>query len=300
MQPLPQTPVPFHEDRKWLLIGAVAASIFMIVGNLAFYPMARERTDVAAIFVAVWIGVLFGQAGIGVIWLILGPTVVWIRVVIAGMAYFTLAGAGLIGLLASGTTPSSAQQQVSALLDFPILLASAGIPLGLLRLFFGWQIQWDGNPTKSNPRQFSLGNLLMMTTLIAALLGMAQQANSLSRMDLAQFWISMLVGSLAFMLLGAIALLPASLLMTRYSLWGGIGLGCFTLFMYACSVYIMIQLSEMYGGVPSALEIAKFFGIVACSYLGFLVTLCLPLVVACRCGYRLVTGANKSRSNGST
>lgn len=298
MQPLPQEPSPFAEDRKWLLLGVLATWIFMIAGNLAYYPMAGEGTTVTSIFVAVWVGVLFGQAGIGIIWLSFGPPTAWIRVVGAGMAYLTLAGAGLTGLLAREflgfeVTPSSVQQQISALLDFPILLVSAGIPLGLLRLLLGWQIQREGTPVKSNPRQFSLGNLLLFTTLIAALLAMAQQADRLSKTDSGDFWGFLLVGSLAFMLLGAAALLPASLLMTRYSLWGGIGLACFILLMYASSVYVMIQLSGIYGGVPSRLEIAKFFGIAACSYLGFLATLCLPLLVARRCGYRLVMGGRK-------
>ena len=102
-----------------------------------------------------------------------------------------------------------------------------------------------------------------------------------------------MIGSLAFMLLGAIALLPASLLMTRYSLWGGIGLGCSILLMYSCSVFFLVQLSGMYGGVPSGLDIAKFFGIAACSYLGFLITLCLPFMLLRRCGYRLVMGGKK-------
>lgn len=303
MQPDPQTPYPFHWNRRWLLLGAVAAGVFMIAGNLAFYPMAREGSDIASIFVAFWIGVLLGQAGLGIIWLCFGPPAAWIRVVGAGMAYLALGGAGLIGLLARESfglevTFSSVQQEVSALLDFPILLASAGIPLGLLRLCWGWSIQQEGSPAKSNPGQFSLGNLLLLTTLNAVLLGMGQLADRISRTESVEFWGFMMIGSLAFMLLGVAVLLPASLLMSRYSLWGGIGLCCSTLFLFGCGAFFMVGLAGMYGGTPSVLEIGQFFGIAACSYLGFLVTICLPLLVLRRYGYRLMMGGRVKRTDG--
>ena len=116
MQLIRQSTAAIDEDRKWLLIGGVAAGVFMIAGNMALYPMAEEETDkaiVLMVYFAVWGGVLFGQAGLTAIWLGLGRPTALVRVVGAGVAYLVLAGSYLIGYLGGNPSRSSSSASMA-------------------------------------------------------------------------------------------------------------------------------------------------------------------------------------------
>ncbi|MFN0019014.1 MAG: hypothetical protein ACKVP0_12190 [Pirellulaceae bacterium] len=305
MRPLPQTPAPFQEDRKWLLIGAVAAGIFVIAGNLAHYPLTEEQSDQATvlrIYLAVWGGVLFGQVGLTAIWLGLGRPSALVRVVGAGVAYVVFAGSYLTGYLVRESFKiefisfDGMEQHLAVILSIPILIVTAASPLWLLRLFFGWHIQHQRVAVPRDSRQYSIGSLILLTTLIAVLLGIGLQACRLSEEQPRDFCLILGAWCLSALILAATTLLPASLFLSQYPLLGLGILAGVAACLYGVVIWWIIQIALSFGGKLSDPDIWGFLGLCGCPILGFLVTLGLPLVAMRRCGYRLVIGGNSGQA----
>ena len=307
MQPLPQPSAALDEDRKWLLIGGVAAGVFMIAGNMALYPMAEDETDkaiVLMIYLAVWGGVLFGQAGLTAIWLGLGRPSALVRVVGAGVAYLVFAGSYLTGYLGRESFKiefisfDGMEQQVAAILAIPILIVTAAAPLWLLRLSFGWHIGHNSSPPAFNSRQYSIGSLILLTTLIAVLLGSGLQACRLSEEPPLDFWLILGSWCLAAFILTATTLIPACLLLSRYPLLGFGILAGVVACLYGAVIWMIIAVSRSFGGKLSDPDLWGSIALCGCPILGYIATLVPPLVALRRGGYRLVMGGRKEAKNG--
>ena len=306
MEFLSQLPENAAERRLWLLNAIIVVGMIMGAGNLALYPVTREQTIPGNVYGFLWVGTIFGQAGLVAVWLALGQPGPLLRLAVAGAAFLVLAGAFLTGYfyresLEDTFSFDGIAQLASAVLTLPIFLAAATAPLWLLRVYLGWHIR-DGNspPAATNFRQYSIRSLIMLTTLVAVLLGAGLQANRLAGGDPLGYWFSIFGLSLAILIVSAATLIPAALLLSRYPLVGfcvltGVATGIFVL-----TVLFVLSIIRSFGGSLASAEIWGTIGLFACPLLGFLVTLCLPLCALRRYGYRLVTGARKSKSDGST
>ena len=182
------------------------------------------------------------------------------------------------------------EQQIAVLLSIPILVVTAAAQLWLLRLFFGWHIQHERDPVPSHSRQYSIGSLILLTTLIAVLLGIGLQSCRLSEQLPRDFWLILGVWCMAALILAATTLLPASLFLSRYPFLGLGILAGVAACLYGVMIWWIIQVALSFGGKLSDPDIWGFIGLCGCPILGFLGTLGLPLLVVRRSGYRLVMG----------
>jgi hypothetical protein len=244
-----------------------------------------------------WEGVVFGQVGLAAIWLALGRPRALVRIYGAGAAFVSLGGAYLIGYLwresfdDALTRFEGLPQQIEAILLVPIFTFSAAAPLWLLRLFLGWQIRQESSRAASNSRQYSISGLVLLTTLVAALLGVAVQACRINLTPPGEFWLGLFGWSLGLSLLSVLLLLPAALLTSRHPILGAALLCIFTLILYTIlACYTLAILRAFGGGTPALIEDVRVIAFIGCPFLGLLVTLCVPLAAVRWLGYRLVMG----------
>lgn len=299
MQTFLEASDPRAEIRWWLLGGALTFVVLMAAGNMALYPLAQIKAiwSVEVVYNVFWFGVLVGQGGVVAIWLGLGRSSALIRVAGAGLIFAALGGACLVGYLLwesfEGKIVSFNDwaELGATILGIPIFIFAAAAPLWLMRLF-GWEIRCADSPAAARFqfRQYSIGNLIFLTSLVAVLLGCGQQAAHLSGTDSLEFWALMLMWGLATFILSAATLIPAALLLSRYPLLGlGILTGV-TATVYGVAIWYILALVNAFGGSPSSGATWAAIGLAGCPFVGFLFTICLPLVVVRKCGYRLMMG----------
>ncbi len=302
MQPL-QPPPTSDDSHRWLSLLGISFGTILALGNLAFYPAGEGLGKVGAVFTAVWFGVFLGQAGLGVIWLGLGKAKELFRLATAGVAYLAAVATWLAGLLGwklvHGSGVSNWTELAEPLLVLPLCIMSAVVPLWLLRLFAGWCIHHAGSPPNPHSiRQFSISSLILLTTLVALLLGLGQQVARLEAKEPLEFWMSMVGVFLLAMVASAATLVPAVVLLTRFPALSGIvvvvlGIVYFVVASLFAAVFAAIGKKAL-----TAEELAGIYGMTSCPFIGFLFTLFLPLAVLRWCGYRLVVVSNPTKPGG--
>lgn len=301
MQSLPPSLPPSlpanDEDRRWLLVGAMAAGCFLMVGNGAQYSLAIGDTTSGNIVAAVWGVVMLGQAALAALWLGIGTLGALTRTASTVAAYLLLAGAFVFGVLIHHFNdvqfPDFSNWLGAPLLGIPIFIAAAAAPLWLLRLLLGCLVQREGSVPAMRARQFSIGQLMVLTTLVAVLLGAGIQACRLSKEPPLEFWLMMGGWSIAVFVLSSAVLIPAVIVLSRF--WRlGLGiLAIVTSAIYGLVVWFFLALASLFGNSPDQRQIWTIVGMCACPFSVFLLTLLLPILGLRRCGYRLVMGGKK-------
>lgn len=299
MQHSPQ-PERVQKDQRWLRLPMISLGILLALGNLAFYPAGEGLGKGGVIFTAVWFGVLVGQAGLGAIWLGLGNAKELFRLATAGGAYLAAVAmwlAGLLGWQLADDFDSSKWAELAVpLLVLPLCIMSAAVPLWLLRLFAGWCIHHEGSPP--NPlsiRQFSISNLMLLTTLVALLLGLGQQVARLEAKEPLEFWMSMGGVFLAAMIASAATLVPAVAALTRFPALSGIVVVVLGIVYFVVASLFAALLAAIGKRTLPTDELAGIYGMTSCPFIGFLSTLFLPLLVLRWRGYRLVVRSPDKR-----
>jgi len=293
--------------------------MLMSIGNLALYPVSRhedhmnvvwqergsdevarqenEKT-VKYVFCALWCGVMFGQAALVAVWLGLGPPGALVRVVAAAAAYLVLGGAFMAGLLwreYTGGDYFGTSRQAAPFFGLPIFIVTAAAPLWLLRFFFGWHIRDESRAAPSHTRQFSIGHLMVLTALMAVLMGAAMEAYRRTEDRSLPLWLDLGRGWAATLVLSTAMLIPAALLLSRHLLLGIGIIMVVTAGILGVVIWFILAFIKAFGSSPSDAETWAVIGFAACPFFGFLVTLCLPLVAVRLCGYRLVMDEGRTK-----
>lgn len=259
MHSLPPSPLPIDEDRRWLLVGAMAAGCFLMVGNAAQYWFAISDTTSGKIVAAVWGGVMLGQTALAALWLGLGPAGTFTRVASTVAAYLLLASMFLVGVLSNKFGDDIFDDFnimfVAPLLGIPLFIAAAAAPLWLLRLLLGCRVRREGSAAETRARQFTIGQLMALTTFIAVLLGAGIQSCRLSEEPPVEFWLMMGGWSLAFFLLSSVILFSAALLLSRLWRWGLGILALATAIVYGLVTCLFLTLATLFGNVPDQRQI---------------------------------------------
>lgn len=304
MHSLPPSPPPIDEDCRWLLAGEIAAGCFLMIGNAAQYSFAISDTTSGNIAAAVWGGVMLGQTALAALWLGLGPAGTFTRVASTVAAYLLLAGMFLVGVLSNKFGDDAFDDfntmLAAPLLGIPLFIAAVAAPLWLLRLLLGCQVRREGSAAETRARQFTIGQLMTLTTFIAVLLGAGIQSCRLSEEPPVEFWLMMGGWSLAFFFLSSVILFPAALLLSRF--WR-LGLGILSLataIVYGLVVWFFLALASLFGNSPDQRQIWTIVGMCACPFAGFLLTLLLPILGIRKCGYRLAMRSKSEKKVPST
>lgn len=293
MQSFPQPVLLTRPAQPTLPIALICVGIALAAGNIALYPIVSELEKVGFVFVAVWYGALIGQAALVAIWLAVGNAKELVRLATAGIAY----GAGAMTLLAgfffwegpNGMQSANWSELASPFLIFPLGIIAAAFPLWLLRLFAGWCIHHRQAPPNSRSiRQYSIRSLILLTTLVALMLGLGQQVARLENKGPLESWMPMGVVFLAAMIWSGATLIPAVVLLTRFPALAGLGLIAPSI-AYFAAASLLVSLNIAFGGKPPTnQELWGIYGIASCPFLGYLVALFLPLAILRWAGYRLV------------
>ncbi len=215
------------DDPPRLAIGLGCIATIIAVGNVAYYPLLKTESRFGFIFIAIWFGVFVGQAGLGAIWLALGNANELFRLATAGGAYAAVAAMCFAGFFGwegpNGIQSANWSELASSLLVLPMYLMAAAAPLWLLRILAGWCIHHPSSPpTRLSIRQFSISSLILLTTIVALMLGLGQQAARLDANEPLDFWMSMVGVFLVAMVASATTLVPAAVLLTRFPALSGI------------------------------------------------------------------------------
>jgi hypothetical protein len=270
------------------------------LGNAALYPLLREQIPATTVFALAWIGVIFAQIGLGGIWLALGRPGALVRIVLAGGALLILVSSYLAGFLwreSYDGRPSSFQQQLEIVPLIPLVASTAAIPLWILRMFFGWEIRrMTSVPVPAPPpRQYSIGGLLVLTSLIASLLAAALQAQRFMRMESLEFWLAVGACCLGTLVISAVTLIPSAISVSHPFKGLGLLMGVAAILGVCLALFVLIALQSL-GGSLRREEIYWTLGGVTALLNGFVLTLGVSLYAVRSCGYRLMMGRN-SKAN---
>ena len=144
--------------------------------------------------------------------------------------------------------------------------------------------------------QFSIGDLMVVTTLIAVLLGGGLVC---FRVEMVPLEVWQVLGGcwVASFILGAAVPIPAVLLLSRYPLRAFGALIVIAVGIHTLAAWLILAFPRAFGGTQTSFHTGPTLGVAAGVFLGFLLTLCLPLWAVRQFGYRL---AMRGRASNTT
>ena len=171
-----------HEDPTRQQPQALIVSLIFLFAacDLMAPVLLRGAHDRGGEILAVMLGGAFaGQAGLLAVWAVFGPGSLLVRSLMVTSVGMLLGCATVFGALLAGAPPAEFRGIIPSIAIMPLLFLAVQSPVWLLRLAVGGRIVLRGmeeTASPANPRQFSIGDLLVTTTLVAICLGLAQLA----------------------------------------------------------------------------------------------------------------------------
>ncbi|MBC7854841.1 MAG: hypothetical protein IAF94_15520 [Pirellulaceae bacterium] len=278
MNGTPKSNAAFSPLRQgWLVVGIAGA---IAIGNMVMSILCQQNNFLARLAVP-WYGTLVAQMGLLCTWSVFANIAGWRRVVgILGLSALIF-GPLVIGYVVAFRDrefPTLLRISAGFVLLILIITTTTQLPLWILKIFFGWRIGNERTQPSDRRRQFSIRHLLVLTAVIGLLIVATQTMIGLLRV---RGWV-VLPGVAAIMLLPGIGMLisvvPALvvILRVRQPLWRGWNI-------FWTAILSFIGLAGLVTGAEGSVGV--IFLVV-----GLPIGLSLPLALARREGYRLMTG----------
>jgi hypothetical protein len=230
-----------------ILVGFAA---LCCAGDASFTYFATSRGPTTAIAILLWaiLGMMSAQACVLSVWLVLGDEPLQQRVALVSLAFLAAASSWALGGALTLDIDQSFNSQTEWKIVYflgliPVILLGLSIPLLIMRFFFSRRIARSSSPRAfagKNSYRFSIGQLLILTTLIGIVGGGIEITKNLINPQVNHWVIGGVVTaySLAVGLLVVVPFVIALLRQDRRSFWLFV-LGVYVLLIGAAVIPIM-------------------------------------------------------------
>jgi len=289
----PASPRAAEAEPEWMLGAIVAVSLAILAyGNLAILPVVYLLNATHPGFVLggailfFTAGSIVGQSALQAILVVWGGGPLWQRLawhlVLIELAFLPW---GLVYYFAAWHDATAWKHGIMVALGLPLLLLFCQAVPWFFRLFLHWRIEFfprSSRPTASLfAERLSIRDYMVGTVLVAATIAMVRAGKPASMPD-PNYWSLWFTIGLVLAALSLVAVVPIVYftLGMRRAWWGVVGV--LTLTGLACVPAIWLLRGVSLPPMPNMVAIPALIG-------GFTLTVAVPLWIARRYGYRLLT-----------